>query len=107
MAQFFSSSTQLFVVPLGDDTGVVGAVVLVVYIKVVAGVVGAVVLIVYIKVVPSGWPFDDTELSIVGIVVYGVVFCTFVVVVIAAVEVVDSSVVRSVVLDAMLGLVVD
>lgn len=45
--------------PLGDDTGVVGAVVLVVYIKVVAGVVGAVVLIVYIKVVPSGWPINE------------------------------------------------
>lgn len=37
-------------------------------------------------------PFDDTELSIVGIVVSGVVICAFVVVVVAAVEVVDSSV---------------
>lgn len=37
-------------------------------------------------------PFDDTELSIVSIVVSGVVICAFVVVVVAAVEVVDSSV---------------
>lgn len=37
-------------------------------------------------------PFDDTELSIVGIVVSGVVICAFVVVVVAAVEVVDPSV---------------
>lgn len=35
-------------------------------------------------------PFDDTELSIFGIVVSGVVICAFVVVVVAAVEVVDS-----------------
>lgn len=73
MAQFFSSSTQLFV-PLGDD----------------AGVVGAVVRVVDIKVVLLGWPFDDTELAKVCIVVSGVVICAFVVVVVAAVEVVDS-----------------
>lgn len=90
MAQFFSSSTQLFVVPMGDD----------------AGVVGAVVLVAYIKVVLSGWPFDDPELAKVCIVVSGVVICAFVVVVVAAVEVVDSFV-RSVVLNVMLGLVVD
>lgn len=37
-------------------------------------------------------PFDDTELSIVGIVVSGVVLCAFVVIVVATVEVVDPSV---------------
>lgn len=37
-------------------------------------------------------PFDDTELAKVCIVVSGVVICAFVVVVVAAVEVVDSSV---------------
>lgn len=37
-------------------------------------------------------PFNDTELSIVGTVVSDVVLCAFVVVVVAAVEVVDPSV---------------
>lgn len=50
---------EKFYLLLGDDIGVVGVVVLVVYIKVVVGVVGVVVLIVYIKVVLSGWFINE------------------------------------------------